>query len=151
PRFLGELVVRVQLRTDGQVAGDDVDQYVHLLPGDGRDRHDLVDVQQLVHGQQMLGQAVAADEIRLGDDGDHARAAPAGAHLGEVLGDEAVAGADLLVGGQAETDHVDLGERLAHQVVQPLPQQGAGTVHPGGVHQDDLGVLPGDDPADGAP
>ena len=62
-------------------------------------------------------------------------------------GDEAVARADLLVGGDAEDDDVDVGEGLAHQVVEALAQQGAGAVEAGGVDQDDLRIVLVDDAA----
>ena len=48
-------------------------------------------------------------------------------------------GPDLLVGRQAEPDDVDLEQRLAHDVVEPLPQQGARLVQPGGVDEHELG------------
>ena len=81
----------------------------------------------------------------------HDRAAPGPLQLGQLAGDEGVAGADLLVGGQAEADDVDLEQRLADQVVEPLPEQGARLVQPGGVDEDQLRRGRGDDPADGVP
>src|SRR5699024_5687356 len=59
--------------------------------------------------------------------------------------------ADLLVGGQAQGDRVHLGQGAGHQLVQPLPGQGPGPVHPGGVHQDQLDVRAVHDAADGVP
>ena len=56
-------------------------------------------------------------------------------------GDELVAGPDPLVGGQAEPDDVDLEQRLAHEVVEPLAEQRAGLVQAGGVDEDELAVL----------
>ena len=53
--------------------------------------------------------------------------------------------------GQAEADHVDLEQRLADEVVEPLPQQGARPVQPGGVDEDQLRGVGGRDPADGVP
>ena len=61
-------------------------------------------------------------------------------HLGQLVDDEAVAGPDLLVGREAHRDHVDLRPRGAHQVVEPLAQQGAGPVQAGGVDEDQLRV-----------
>ena len=49
----------------------------------------------------------------------------------QLAGDELVAGADTLVGGQAEEHDVDLGEGLAHHVVEALAQQRARPVVPG--------------------
>ena len=60
--------------------------------------------------------------------------------LGELLGDEAVAGPDRLVGRQAEADDVDLGPGRAYLGVETLAQQRPRPVQPGGVEQDELGV-----------
>ena len=62
-----------------------------------------------------------------------------------------VTGAELLVRGQAEADHVDLGPGGAHHVVEPLAEQGARLVQPGGVDQDQLGVGPVHDAPHGVP
>ena len=50
-------------------------------------------------------------------------------------------GPDPLVGRQAEPDDVDLEEGLAHEVVEPLAQQGARLVQPRGVDEDQLARL----------
>ena len=68
-------------------------------------------------------------------------------HLGELLDEEPVARADLLVGREADRDHVDLGPGAGHQVVEPLPQQRPRPVQPRGVDQDQLGVGPVHDAA----
>ena len=60
--------------------------------------------------------------------------------LVELLVDEAVAGAELLVGGNAEADHVDVAQRVLHDRVEPLAEQGARAVHAGGVDEDELAV-----------
>jgi len=69
----------------------------------------------------------------------------------DELGEEPVARADGLVGGKAHDDDVDAGEAVADHLVEPLPQEGAGAVQPGGVDDDDLTVLAVDDGADDAP
>ena len=68
-------------------------------------------------------------------------------HLGQLGDEEAVAGSDLLVGREAHGDHVDLRPRGAHQVVEPLAQEGAGPVQAGGVDEDQLRVVAVDDAA----
>ena len=60
-------------------------------------------------------------------------------------------GADGLVGGDAEDDHVDVGERVADDVVEPPAQQALGLVQPGGVDQHELAARPVHDAADGVP
>ena len=60
--------------------------------------------------------------------------------LRHLVDDEPVAGPDLLVGREADRDHVDLGQRRLHQVVEPLAEQRARPVQPGGVDEDQLGV-----------
>ena len=91
----------------------------------------------------MLHDAVARHSVTLGrhrDDGPLDAA--------QLAGDELVAGADALVGGQAEEHDVDLGEGLAHHVVEALAQQRARAVVSGGVHEHQLVALPVDDAAD---
>ena len=60
-------------------------------------------------------------------------------------------GPTFSVGRDAQPDDVDLGQGLAHDVVEPLAEQGARPVQPRGVDQDQLGVGPVDDPADRVP
>ncbi len=98
-------------------------------------------------GDQLLGEPLGVDQVGLGDDGDLGGLLD----LGEFLDDELVAGAELLVGGQAEADHVDLGPGAADQVVEALAEQGARLVQAGGVDQHQLGVRAVHDAADGVP
>ena len=100
-------------------------------------------VPQLLDGQQVLHDAVARHGIALGRNRDDR--ALDGAQL---AGDELVAGADALIGGQAEKHDVDLGEGLAHHVVESLAQQRARAVVSGGVHENQLVVVPVHDAAD---
>ena len=97
--------------------------------------------------QQLLGDLLAVDQVGLGDDGDHRGLLTAA----ELLGDEPVARADLLVGGHAEADDVDLGQVVAHQVVEPLAEQRARPVQAGRVDEDQLRVGPVHDAADRVP
>ena len=53
--------------------------------------------------------------------------------------------------GTQKPDDVDLGQRRAHDVVEPLAEQRARLVQPRGVDQDQLGVVAVDDAADGVP
>ena len=55
-------------------------------------------------------------EVGLGGDRDLGGAPD----LGQLLDEEPVAGTDLLVRREADPDHVDLGPRRPHQVVEPL-------------------------------
>ena len=139
-------VVRVQHRPLGQVPGEHPGQQVDLVAGHRRDGHDVGEVTQLRHRDQLLGHPLPRGEVGLGDDGDHR-----GAQLGELGRDEPVARADPLGGRHAEPDYVDLGQVLADDVVEPLPQQGARAVQPRRVDEHELPVLPGDDAAHGVP
>ena len=85
----------------------------------------------------MLHDALARHGVALGRNGDD-RAFDAA----QLACDELVAGADALVGGQAEEHDVDLGEGLAHHVVEPLAQQRARAVVSGGVHEHQLVLIP---------
>ena len=140
--LVGDLAGGVQRRGQRHVLEKDLLQDVDLLVALGRDRDDVGPLTQLADGQELGSQGLSGDGVGLGDHGDHG-----GAQLGEVAGDEAVARADLLVGGDAEDDDVDVGEGLAHQVVEALAQQGAGAVETGGVDQDDLRIVLVDDAA----
>ena len=84
--------------------------------------------------------------VDLGDQRDDRRL-----ELLELADDVLVARPDLLVGRHAETDDVDLGQRRAYDVVEPLAEQGARLVQPRGVDQDQLGVLAVHDAAYGVP
>ena len=91
----------------------------------------------------MLHDALARHGVALGRHRDD-RALDAA----QLACDELVAGADALVGGQAEEHDVDLGECLAHHVVGALAQQRARAVVSGGVHEHQLVVVPVHDAAD---
>ena len=91
----------------------------------------------------MLHDALARHGVALGghrDDGPFDAA--------QLAGDELVTGADPLVGGQAEEHDVDLGEGLAHHVVEALTEQRARPVVSGGVHEHQLVALAVHDAAD---
>ena len=95
---------------------------------------------ELVDGDEVLGQPLAGRPGR-----SWSRCATTGRalgplELGQLAGDEPVARADPLVGRQAEADDVDLEQRLADQVVEPLPEQGARPVQARGVDEDQLRV-----------
>ena len=91
----------------------------------------------------MLHDALARHGVALGRHRDD-RALNAT----QLTGDELVAGADALIGGQAEDHDVDLGEGLAHHVVESPAQQRARAVVSGGVHEHQLVVVPVHDAAD---
>ena len=84
--------------------------------------------------------------VGLGHDADDRRA-----QLGELGGDEAVARPDALVGRHAEADDIDLGERRPHDVVEALAEQRARAVQTGGVDEDELRVVAGEDAAHRVP
>ena len=65
--------------------------------------------------------------------------------------DPAVAGPDLLVGGDAQADDIDLCVRLLDEVVEPLPEQSARPVQTRGVHEDQLRMRAMHDAADRVP
>ena len=116
---------------------------VDALALHGGDGHDGGPLPQLFDGQQVLHNALARHGVALGrhrDDGPLDAA--------QLACDELVAGADTLVGGQAEEHDVDLGEGLAHHVVESLAQQRARAVVSGGVHENQLVTVPVHDAAD---
>ena len=91
----------------------------------------------------MLHDALARHGVALGRHRDD-RALDAA----QLACDELVAGTDALVGGQAEEHDVNLGEGLAHHIVESLAQQRARAVVSGGVHKHQLVVVPVHDAAD---
>ena len=87
------------------------------------------------------------DLIGLGDDRDDRGALERGELPGQVL----VAGTDVIRRGDAEADHVDLGERGADQAVEALAEQRPRPVQAGRVDDDQLRVGPVHDAADHPP
>ena len=94
--------------------------------------HDLL--AEGLDSQQLLAQLVGVHGIGLGHDRDDRLVA----RSYQLRGDVAVTRADLLVGRDAEAQHIHLREGAGHQVVQTLTQQGAGAVNTRGVHQNQL-------------
>jgi hypothetical protein len=149
--LVGQLVVGVERPGRGrQVAGQHLTDDRDLVAAGGRAGDDVRPVAELVDGDEVLGEPLLVDRVRLRRQ-RHDRCALAPPQLGELAGDELVARADPLVRGQAETDDVDLEQRLAHEVVEALPQQRAWFVQPGRVDEDQLAVLPRHDAADRVP
>ncbi len=133
--LVGGHAVGVELRAGRQPRDQQAGQQLDLVAGPGRDRHDLGELPELADRQQLLGDPLLVDRVGLGDDRDHRRLERL--QLGR---DEPVAGADLVVGRDAEADHVDLGQRLAHHVVEPLAEQGARAVQSRRVDDHQLAV-----------
>ena len=75
--------------------------------------------------EQLLGDRGLACRVDLGDD-RHLLGARV---LVELLVDEPVARAELLVGGDAQADDIHVAEGGLHDTVQPLAEQGARPVH----------------------
>ncbi|SLH33852.1 Uncharacterised protein [Mycobacteroides abscessus subsp. abscessus] len=145
--LVGELPVGVERRALGHLRRDHVDQHLDLLAPHRRHRHHLgLRAQQLRDREQLLGDLLSAHLVDLGD---HAEQRRLRRHLLDLLHDPPVARADLLVGRDADRDHVDLGIGVAHQVVEPLAEQRARPVQARGVDQDELRVLAVHDAADG--
>src|SRR5256714_486875 len=140
--LVGEHVVRVQPGRLGQVAAQHLDERVQALPGDGTDRYHIGEVGQLADRDQLGGHIRPGDQVDLGDHGHDAGAEP-----GDLRGDEPVAAPDLLVGRDAQADHVDLAPRLPDEVVEPLPEQGTRPVQAGRVDEHELRVRPVQDSA----
>src|SRR5690606_20383252 len=67
----------------------------------------------------------------------------------DLFCDVPVTGADVLVSGDAQANDVDFGPRGAHDVVQPLAEQGPGPVQPRGVDHHQLAVRTVHDAPDG--
>ena len=96
---------------------------------------------------QLGGDPVGSHQVGLGQHRQHRGVR----QPGQLPGDEAVPRPDLGVGGQQQRDHVDLGPGLADHGVQPLAEQRPGPVQAGRVDQDQLGVRPGENAAQGVP
>ncbi len=143
---VGGDVVGVELRPFRQVADQDVGEQVDLLAGHGRHRHDVGEVGQLRHRQQLLGDLTLGGDIGLGHDRDQRRA-----QARQLVGDVAIARPDPLIGRHAESDDVDIGERGANDVVEPLAEQRARPVQPGCVDKHNLRVDTIDDAPHGVP
>jgi len=119
-----------------------------LQPGAGAraDREDLpVDAQVRRLGQRRNG-ARAVEPIDLVERGD-------GAHAGvpDGVGDEAVAGADLLLAVEHEQRDVGVAERALDAALHALGERVARTLDAGQVDEHELPLLPGRDAADLAP
>ena len=141
--LVGDVTLGVQRRRQRHSLREHLAQVVDALALHGGDGDDGGPLPQLLDGQQVLHDAVARHGVALGRHGDNrALDAP------QLTCDELVAGADALVGGQAEEHDVDLGEGLAHHVVESLAQQRARAVVSGGVHEHQLVVVPVHDAAD---
>src|SRR5439155_25664923 len=115
-------------------------------PADRAARYHVGDHGQLLDRDQFPGEVAALHKVALGHHGHHAGLQPA-----QLAGDEPVATTDLLVGGDAQADHVDLAPGVPYQVVEPLPEQRTGTVQAGRVDEHELGVGPVQHPADHVP
>ena len=101
--------------------GEDLGDGVDLVAAGRRARDDIGPGARLVDGDELLGQAAPVHAVALGDDRDD-RGALGPLHR-RAAGDELVAGADPLVGGDAETDDVDVEQGLPNHVVEPLPSR----------------------------
>ncbi|CAH0253601.1 hypothetical protein SRABI83_03185 [Arthrobacter sp. Bi83] len=150
-RFVRQVAVRIERRRRRHMADQDVGHGFDLEAVGGRDRDDVLPAvlaedltAQGGDGQQLLGQGLAVHGVGLGHDRDDGLVADGG----ELGGDELVARADLLVGRQAETDRIDLGEGVGDEFVEALAKQGARTVQARRVHQYQLGVIAVDDAPD---
>src|SRR5918998_6261635 len=144
--LVGGLFLRVERRTLGQQADEQVLEQLDLVAAHCAHRHDLGGLDQLAGGQQLLGDLLLRRGVDLGHHDDDRRL-----HLAQLPGDEPVAGADGLVGRYAEDDDVDLGEGVADDVVEPAAQQALGLVQAGGVDQHQLPARAVDDAADRVP
>jgi hypothetical protein len=143
---VGGLLLRVQRWPLGQQLDEQVGQQLDLVPFQRADRHHLGGVDQLAGGHQLVGHLLLARRVGLGHHHDDRRR-----HLAQPAGDEGVAGAHRLVGGDAEDDHVDVGQGVADDVVEPAAEQAARLVQARGVDEDQLPVGPVDDAAEGVP
>ena len=142
-RLVGDVPVGVQGRRERHGLGQHVAQVVDALALHRGDGHDGRPLPQLLDREQVLHDALTRNRVALGGHGDDRTLDGA-----QLAGDELVAWTDALVGGQAEEHDVDLGEGLAHHIVEALAQQRAGTVVSGGVDEHQLVVIPVHDAAD---
>ncbi len=147
--FVGQIAVRIQRRTSRQPFHQQISEHAYLERRHGADRYHRGEIRERGDREQLCPQRVpVGHQIGLGDDRDHRR--PLG-QAGELVGDEPVAATHRLVRRDAEADHVHLRQGGAHHVVEPLSEQRAGTVQPGGVDQYQLGVVAVHDAPDGVP
>src|SRR3954447_15664976 len=143
---VGGLLLGVHRRPLGQQPDQQVLEQLDLVALHRADRHHLGGVDQGARGHQLLGDLLLARGVGLGDHDDDG-----GRELAQLAGDEPVAGADGLVGGDAEDDDVDVGEGVADDVVEPAAQQAARLVQSRGVDEHQLPAGPGHHAADGVP
>ena len=141
--LVGDVTLGVQRRRQRHSLREYLAQVIDALAFHGGDGDDGRPLPQLLDGQQVLHDALARHGVALGRHRDD-RALDAA----QLAGDELVAGADALVGRQAEEHDVDLGEGFAHHVVEALAQQRARAVVSGCVHEHQLVVIPVYDAAD---
>ena len=141
-RLVGDVAVGIERGRERHSLGEHLTQVIDALAFHGRNGDDGRPLPQLLDRQQVLHDAVARHGVALGRHRDD-RALDAA----QLAGDELVAGADALVGGQAEEHDVNLGKGLAHHVVEALAQQRARTVVSGSVHEHQLVVIPVHDAA----
>src|SRR5690625_3042427 len=141
--LVGEVAVGVEGRRQREMAGQDLVDGVDLESDLGGHGHDVREVAQPGGPQERRSDLVPRDAVRLRHERHH-RGAPG--ELGELLRDVAVAGTGQLVRRHAESDDVDLREGAGDEVIEPLAQERPRSVETGGVDEDQLVVLPVDDP-----
>jgi hypothetical protein len=146
--LVGQLAVRVERRALREAGDEQVGEQVHLEPVDGRAGHDVRELHELGHLREPLGDLLGLGLVGLRDDPEHRRAP---GHRAQLVRDELVAPAHRLVGRHAEPDDVDLGPRLADDVVEPAAEQRAWLVQAGRVDDDELRGGPVQDSADRVP
>ncbi len=154
--FLGDLLLRVHLRTFGHVLDQHVLDFGEIVMFESAYRHDVGEIGEFVDFNELVDQLAAVQLVDFGDDGNQRHlpfeSAVVAFHReigAQTAEDAAVAGADFLIGGQQERDGVHVGQRLLHNIIESLAEQRARTVDARGVHQNQLGVVRGQNAANG--
>ena len=144
--LVGGVVLRVETRAFRQVVDENVQQRVRLHTCGCGDRHDLaVGAEHVVQFEQALADGVLVGLVQFGHNAHDRRVR---LRFADLVEDEAVAGADLLVRRHGKADHVDVRERVLDNVVEALAQQRARAVNPRRVHHNDLRAVAVDHAAD---
>ena len=138
-RLVGELAVRVERRALRQQRDQQVGQQADLVARTRRHRHDLGPVgggvvAELVDRQQVLPELLGvARSVLVATATSVVRRT-----FASSLAMNRSPGPIFSLAGKHTADHVDLGQRALHQVVEPLAEQRAGPVQAGGVDEDEL-------------
>ena len=145
-REIRPLLARVVRGTLRKQCDELLPQGIDAVAGDGADGVKSMEVAELRAAGHLLGDVTRLEAVDLVQR-DHDRDAQAE----DALGDEAVAGADPLAGGEHEKDSLHVFERLVDGALHALGERVARTLETGQVGEHELVVVAVHDPHDAAP